>query len=318
MRLATISTICLIASFSFVCSAQTENCKKLTNKQKGAGGNDCCKNDAQKADLQLLHAQVDLKDSLRNLHAPFGLPKSKNKDIFILYAPGYICGYDTAQHIPIWIQYRMWNDKQWNKGMKRTDCFRPDPRLSKSLQITHADYTNSGFDRGHIKPANDAKLDKTEHLNSFLMTNMAPQYGSMNRQEWKAIEAYANGLSKQDSIKRAYMITGSIVDENATKIKGKIAIPSWFYKIFFFQNTSLKWDYWVFYVKNDDVKVEIRAFEKELAENIKSIDELERLTKTDFHVSKGKQRSIERKIDAHHLKSGMFKYGYSSKYSTDF
>ena len=318
MRLTRISILCCLVLFQLISGAQTDDCKKLTSKKSGASGNDCCKNEAQKADLQLLHAQIDLKDSLGKLHAPFGLPKSKNKNIFILYAPGYICGYDTALHIPVWVQYRMWNSKQWDKSLKRTNCFRPDPRLSKDLQISHADYTNSGFDRGHIKPANDAKLNKVEHLNSFLMTNMAPQYGAMNRQEWKAIEAYANGLSKQDSIKRAYMITGSIVSENPKMIKNKVAIPSWFYKIFFFQNTSLKWYYWVFYVKNDKVKVEIRVFEKELAENIKSIDQLEQLTNTNFFVSKGKQRSIERKIDSRHLKSGMFKYGYSSKYSTDF
>lgn len=306
----------LILSF-YVCTLalSQEPCKKLTRKGVGATGNLCCIDEASESDKDLIYAQAYLRDSLNQVHAPFGLPKSKNKHIIILYSKGYICGYDTVYHVPIWVQYKMWSNKEWNENLTREDCFRPDPRLPAHLQISHAHYTHSGFDRGHIKPANDAKLNETEHFNSFVMSNMAPQYPSMNRQEWMTIEAYLNGHSRLDSVKQAYMVTGSIVDENPELVSDKIAVPSWFYKIYFFQGQSSNWHQWVFYVKNDDIKVDIRDFEQELIANTVSIDEIESLTKTNFNVCKKAIRATEKKTNTSHLNVGMFYMGYSAKYS---
>ena len=308
-------TVLIFLLFYGSISFAQDDCKKLTSKKTGGVGNKCCIVDAKLADERLIAAQDYIKD-IQKLHAPFGVPKSKNKNIHILYAPGYICGYDTAMNVPIWVQYRFWNASQWDKSLKRQNCFRQDPRLDEAQQIRHSDFTGSGYDRGHIKPANDAKLNSFEHYNSFLMTNMAPQWAKMNQQEWKAIEAYVNALSRKDSIRQAYMITGSIVDENPTMINDKIAVPSWFYKIYFFQNKNYQWDHWVFYVKNDNELVDIRDFEKELRENSKSIDDIERLTRTNFKVSNRHQRMIEKKNDTSHLIDGMFKFGYSSSYTT--
>jgi endonuclease G, mitochondrial len=305
----------LFLFFSIPAQSQDIDCKKLTSKKTGGTGNKCCIDNAKIADQRLIEAQNYIQD-IQKLHAPFGVPKSKNKNIHILYAPGYICGYDTVLNIPIWVQYRFWDNQQWDEDLRRQNCFRQDPRLDISQQIKHSDFTGSGFDRGHIKPANDAKLNQFEHYNSFLMTNMAPQYGKMNQQEWKAIEAYVNALSRKDSIRQAYMITGSVVGHHPKMINNKIAIPSWFYKIYFFQNQSYEWDYWVFYVKNDNELSDIRDFEKELKENSKSIDELEVLTGTNFKVSRRNQRKIEKENDTSHLVEGMFKFGYSSSYTT--
>ncbi|MBD3636833.1 MAG: DNA/RNA non-specific endonuclease [Crocinitomicaceae bacterium] len=308
----------LVTGILFLFTVQLEgqeNCKKLTRKRVGAGGNDCCIEDASLADSMLISAQLYWKDSLQKVHAPFGLPTSKNPHVVILYAPHYVCGYDTVFHVPIWVQYKMSNSSERDNELTRVDCFRPDPRLPANQQISHADYTRSGFDRGHLKPADDSKKNLVEHLNSFVMSNMAPQCGYMNRQEWRTIESYVNGVSRQDSVKRAYMITGSVVDENPKYIYDKVAVPSWFYKIFFFQSTSGNWYYWVFYVKNDDVRAEIRDFENELLENLKSIDELELLTSTNFYVARRKQKKIEGNLYSGHLFSGMFSHGYSSSYS---
>ncbi|UKN01245.1 DNA/RNA non-specific endonuclease [Paracrocinitomix mangrovi] len=302
----------LLSNLAF---SQDPDCKKLTGKTGGTG-NKCCKTDAAKADEVLLSAHQNSKDSLIKVHAPFGLPKSKNPNIILLYSPGYICGYDTVTKIPIWVQYKMWNNNQWDKNIKRTNCFRPDPRLEKEQRITYHDYTNSGFDRGHIKPANDAKLNLSEHYNSFVMTNMAPQYGHMNQQEWKTIESYLNGISRKDSIKVAYMITGSVMSDKPAFIKsGKVAIPDAFYKIFFFKTTSGNWHYWRFYVTNDDIKVDIRKFESELIDNDKTIDEIEALTETNFFVCRKKQKKVEAEKSHSFLYDGMFHQGYSSDYS---
>lgn len=310
----------LFAPFAIQGQPEME-CKKLTKKYVGGTGNDCCISDAQEADKNLLNAQNNFQDSLTKLHAPFGLPRSKNENIVILYNYGYICGYDTVYNIPIWVQYKMLDQQSWIGNLPRTDCFRPDPRLPEHEQITYDEYTHSGFDRGHLKPANDAKSNLNEHLNSFVMTNMAPQHPKMNRSEWMMIEAYINAISRKDTIYRSYMITGSIIDENPDWVNAdgktkRIAIPSWFYKIFFFRGKAGDWQYWVYYVKNDNEKVDIRAFEEELRSNIKSIDQLEKLTQTNFFVSRRNQRKIEKTVQTSHLKDSTFFMGYTHHYLT--
>lgn len=305
----------LTTFFSF---GQETDCQKFTSRKDGAySSNECCRETTLEANFILQKSAKHQSDLIRT-HCPFGIPRSQNSRVMNLYSPGYICGYDTVLHLPIWVAYQMWDSEEWNGSINRTDCFRLDPRLPKHHQITHADYTNSGFDRGHLKPANDAKKDEFDQLNSFVMTNMAPQYGHMNRKEWMAIEGYCNAISRKDTVKRAYMITGSIVGENPEWIKGKVAIPEAYYKIFYFQGAQAGWQYWIFYVLNDKIKVDIRDFEKELERNAKSIDQLENLTSTNFFVARRKQKAIEKVVRSKHIRNGMFIYGYNGyQYVTD-
>lgn len=45
------------------------------------------------------------------------------------------------------------------------------------------DYTNSGYDRGHMAPAGDAVASQAGMDETFLLTNIAPQIGpGFNRQ----------------------------------------------------------------------------------------------------------------------------------------
>jgi endonuclease G len=51
-----------------------------------------------------------------------------------------------------------------------------------------SDYTNSGFDRGHLAPAGDMKWSETAMDESFLMSNISPQKPAFNRGIWKKLE----------------------------------------------------------------------------------------------------------------------------------
>jgi len=68
--------------------------------------------------------------------------------------------------------------------VSRTDKFLPDPQLRKDSDIDD-DYVKSGFDRGHLSPAADARCNITHMAESFYFTNMAPQYPGLNRGQWK-------------------------------------------------------------------------------------------------------------------------------------
>ncbi|AGC47307.1 DNA/RNA non-specific endonuclease [Myxococcus stipitatus DSM 14675] len=87
-----------------------------------------------------------------------------------------------------------------------------DPVLG-SKGVTDADYLKTGFDRGHMKPAEDSPNQEAMD-ESHLMTNIAPQYGNHNQQAWRTLERAIGDLVAQTGGK-AHIITGNLfLDKN--------------------------------------------------------------------------------------------------------
>jgi len=108
---------------------------------------------------------------------------------------------------------------------KRTDKFLPDPKLQKDSDI-HTDYIRSGFDRGHVSPAGDARCNQRDMDESFYYTNMAPQYPGLNRGQWKALEDWTRALAvENDSVHVQAGCVGEIKRIN------RVAVPSHCWKV---------------------------------------------------------------------------------------
>lgn len=111
--------------------------------------------------------------------------------------------------------------------VKRRDTFRADVRLRRPVKPS--DYYGSGYDRGHLVPADDANNDE-EMFDTFLMTNMTPQNPKLNRGPWKQLE---NKVRKDVNLsgKPAIVVTGAIyIKENFMK---DVPIPTGYYKILY-------------------------------------------------------------------------------------
>lgn len=126
-----------------------------------------------------------------------------------------------------------------NKVVRKND-FRADRRLPSGP--TPEDYTNSGFDRGHMTPAADSNSDK-QMSETFLMTNMTPQLPSVNRVAWRMLE------DRVRSVPFTHVITGAIYRYPARTIgRNQIPVPVALYKIAYFQSGNQA----VYYVDNID------------------------------------------------------------------
>ena len=77
-------------------------------------------------------------------------------------------------------------EKSIRGQQRRTDDFRPDHRAFPV--VSHRAFSGSGFDRGHLVPAADMKLNKKAMSETFYMTNMSPQTPGFNRGIWKSLE----------------------------------------------------------------------------------------------------------------------------------
>ncbi|GHV02918.1 DNA/RNA non-specific endonuclease [Campylobacterota bacterium] len=160
-----------------------------------------------------------------------GLP-SGGRFYRVLRNDGFMVGYSDLLGSPLWVSYRLTPIKT-KRDLPRPN-FRADFRAFE--WITPDDYTNSGFDRGHLAPnyAISQLYGKNAQLETFLMTNIAPQKPNLNRKVWQRLEAEAidNFAVRFEKCGGIWVITGGIYDGTTGRIGGKVAVPSAFFAVF--------------------------------------------------------------------------------------
>ena len=87
---------------------------------------------------------------------------------------GFTVSYSDIMLIPNWVAYELTAEEASAKEVSRTDEFLPDPQI-KGRQPDTRDYSNSGFDRGHMAAAADMKWSKQAMVESFYLSNTVPQ-----------------------------------------------------------------------------------------------------------------------------------------------
>lgn len=120
-----------------------------------------------------------------------------------------------------------------DQNIKRKNDFKADPATPASA--TPSDYNNSGYDRGHLTPADDMKYTEITMSESFYMTNMSPQLGiEMNRGPWRLLEEYVRDVAKTENTD-IEVYTGPILEKPADSYshigKSNVAVPEYFYKV---------------------------------------------------------------------------------------
>lgn len=148
-------------------------------------------------------------------------------DNFLLMHNGFILSYNRSRGAPNWVT---WHLSASDLGaIDRTDSFRTDPALPVSWRIKKSDYTNSGFDRGHMCPSEDRSDTVENNRETFLMSNMQPQFHSLNGGPWKSLEGYVQGLVRGGL--EAYLIAGCYGSNGTVNNQGKVTIPTNCWKI---------------------------------------------------------------------------------------
>jgi len=150
-----------------------------------------------------------------------------NANNYLLERPQYALSYNREQGLANWVSWQL--NKSWLGGIDRQDNFRPDDNLpSDWYKVAPTDYTNSGYDRGHLTPSADRTNSAESNSATFLMTNIIPQAPDNNRGSWAELEKYSRGLVDQG--KELYIIAGGS-GKKGTIAKGKITVPNQIWKI---------------------------------------------------------------------------------------
>lgn len=148
-------------------------------------------------------------------------------DNYLIVNTAYALSYNSGRGTANWVAWRI-AESDFG-ATDRQNNFRPDASLPKNFtRATPSDYTGSGFDRGHLCPSADRSNSPEANSQTFLMTNIIPQTGDLNRNPWEEFESYSRGLVKKGKVD-LYVVAGVYGEKG--KLKKKITVPTNCWKI---------------------------------------------------------------------------------------
>ena len=214
----------------------------------------------------------------------------------------YCVGYNTKLKANSWTAFKWYagfssNNKNWNRNRWRNgetfngyggtgDPFQPDPLLPASMRLTSNDFSDWGYQRGHILGSADRLNSKEANGQTFYLSNISPQLKGFNEQGiWWNLENWIRNTYDQSSFRDTlYVVKGGTITEGNYKMigsSGKLVCPKYYYMaILAFAKKYAKTNggyyalaFWLEHKDNtDDVSSQYAI----------TIDELERRTGIDF------------------------------------
>lgn len=142
---------------------------------------------------------------------------------------GFTVGFNPNFHTPNYVSWELMADET-DGASSRSNKFWNDPEVEGCAYPY--DYTNSGFDRGHMCPAADQKWSSTAMHHSFVMTNVCPQVHALNAGAWKTLEEKERLWAQRDSL--LVIVAGPVFPKGEIERIGdsEVAVPTAFYKVF--------------------------------------------------------------------------------------
>ena len=194
----------------------------------------------------------------------------------------YSLSYSEQHEQAEWVFYEI--KKERILGLvNRTDDFRSD-KLITTKSASLDDYSSTGYDKGHLAPAEDFSFSTSAMSESFYMSNISPQHPSFNRGIWGNLESL---IRKWGANSTLYVVTGPVFGSCISTIgSNNVCVPESYYKVIY-----------------DPSEKKMIAFilpnekgEKSLREYVCTIDSLEKITNIDFFPIL--EDKLERKLES--------------------
>lgn len=181
-----------------------------------------------------------------DVQCPLGRPQLRRAADFgmthIVTRDGYALEESEKDKIPIWVCERITRYQVTGPLTGERIKFRADPLLPIEARAQDADYTGSGYDRGHQAPLANQRRSQRLRDETFFLSNAVPQNSRLNRQAWAALEERVRDWAvDRDTI---YSITGPLFwdpreDDPSTArgyveyewIGNRVSVPTHLYKI---------------------------------------------------------------------------------------
>ena len=208
-----------------------------------------------------------------NLEIP--VSRKGQKEI-VLKRQNYTLSFNKETNLPNWVAWRLDKKKLKEVVNRKGYRFSPDPDIDAQDAVVTSDYSNSGYDRGHMCPAGDSRWSGQAMKESFYMTNICPQHPNLNGGDWHELENACRKWAESDKL---YIVCGPILYKKALNPpigkEHKIRVPDAFFKVILTGVEKGKPRAIGFIYKNT-------AGNRSLDSYVNSIDQVERITGLDF------------------------------------
>lgn len=154
------------------------------------------------------------KKPLRSIHLQLGIPRDATPEDDELLERGEMAiGYSRYLNAANWVSWRT-TAADFGDVARYGGDFLVDKQLPEGwYRPSHADYTSSGYDRGHMVRSEERTSTAARNKATFVMSNILPQTEDLNRGPWYAFEQVleekvhrASGAERRD----AYVIAGAV------------------------------------------------------------------------------------------------------------
>lgn len=165
-----------------------------------------------------------------NVNVALGIPTDNdNGDDYLIFRPQYVVSYNQYRNSTNWVSWEL-NSNWYGETDRYKGNFIADTSLPDLFyMVKHSDYTNSGFDRGHIVRSKDRSDTEENNKSTFLLTNIMPQTPDLNRGVWLNFEYYVEKLCTKEN-KELFVIAGGIYKTHS-KMNNTVEIPDSCFKI---------------------------------------------------------------------------------------
>lgn len=189
--------------------------------------------------------------------ARYGMPVADK----ILINRHYITGYSYYFRQPKWTLHII--DPPTidavDEGVERQDHFRSDYRINKMFRVGNVDFVGSGYHKGHMSPSEALNETEIQNSETFLLSNMSPQHGSLNSGRWRSLENSIRKLNAKEEILETFVVTGPIFnfDQPVVTIGMNddndvtIPVPNAYFKSVLAEDYKGKLFMWSFIMKNE-------------------------------------------------------------------
>ncbi len=156
---------------------------------------------------------------------------SKDNTIIMLDHKFFKIAYDTRTRLAKYVIYSLSAQQLRQRKAVRKNKFMPDQLLiQKGIPyVKPAEYARSGYDQGHLAPSADFAWNQEANDMTFVMSNMAPQKPTLNRDAWKRLEEQVRKWACGEG--KVTVITGIASLNEKLHLKSGLRIPQTFYKI---------------------------------------------------------------------------------------
>ncbi|QDV50084.1 DNA/RNA non-specific endonuclease [Gimesia fumaroli] len=157
---------------------------------------------------------------LIDLHLWRGAPQNldETRPIEILVNHGYVVGFSSDRLQPAWSAYRVAHadeDVDYDRPLSYYD----DMRLSEEYRIGRKTFGRIGgiqLNVGHMTPNEviNRQFGRLAQLETFLMSNMSPQYASLNSGVWLKLETAIREIKDEQGKDHLWAIMGPVFGDN--------------------------------------------------------------------------------------------------------